>query len=164
MPRPPVHVRKAKRPPRTPYVAPVAWHCDRALGPDELTAPWGSVYVRGPGGLYHDPVTGTPLSYGALRDRIARHHEAGRPTWSLTPAGTRYLPVDGRVGVLWPAWRGGHLGIDEPGGTWLVEDVSFEHARRLVEQWAADQPPAGPVDPAAVARRLDRTALPREQD
>lgn len=155
MTRPPVHVRNAKRPPRMPYVAPVAWHQDRALGPDSVSAPWGTVYVRDPGGLYADPVTGGRLSYGALRDRIARHHEAGRPTWSTTLGGVRYLPAGDRVGVLWPAWRGGHLALDEPGGTWLVEGVSFEHARRVVEQWAAGVGP-GRVDPAAVAGRLDR--------
>lgn len=140
---------------RPPYCAPVQWHENLPPRPPVIRAPWASVYVLDEG-LYTDPATGAAMSYGALVDRIARHRESGRPEWRVTPGGRRWLPAGARVGVVWPAWRGGHLSLSDPGGSWLIENTSFDLALRSVERWASEQGPGTPGDEHAVIERLDR--------
>jgi hypothetical protein len=111
--------------------------------PDELETPWATVLLRLKDGNYAELESGRTASASAWRDRFARHHERGRPTWRRSSAGVAYVPDGDRFAFLWcdPAapvcgWSAGTgSATGELDGEWLLRDVRFELARRAAEEW-----------------------------
>ena len=104
--------------------------------PAELVTPWATTLTRTEGGLYVEAESGRERSYWSWGDAFARHFEGGRPRWSRSPGGVRYLVAGERFVLLWPGWSAGVMQTaGRARGRWLLPEVAFDVARRAAEDW-----------------------------
>lgn len=121
-----------------------------AEAPAQLATPWATAPALRPDGMYVEAESGVAASLAAWQDRIARHHEQGRPLWRRSPGGVVYIPDGERFAFLWPV-----LDIWTAGAAWssgparperLLHSVGFTLARRAAEEWVLARRTSAVID------------------